>query len=42
MRTVVGKGKKRLIDFIAMAKNGPLIKIKFLSLSPAIGSALGR
>lgn len=40
--SAVGRGKKRLIDFTVMVKNSPLIMIKFLSLSPAIGSASGR
>lgn len=42
MGSAVGRGKKRLIDFIVMVKNSLLIKIKFLSLSPAIASASGR
>lgn len=42
VRSAVGRGKKRVRDFIVIVKKSPLMKIKFLFLSPAIGSALGR
>lgn len=44
VKSAVGRGKKRVRDFIVLAKRSPLMKIKFLFLFllPAIGSALER